>query len=257
MKTTTDSNISTTTLKALTVLDFLGEQRNPVTVMEVAAGVGVDRATAYRMLMTLFQAGYVRRDAVLKNYRLSFKVLSLGQYILDDGERAGMIMECLRKISQETGETVHYAVLDDDVAVLLYRVKGTQRVAVDFHIGARSPLTVSSVGKVLLAFQDIRLTEAILARGMPRLTPHTITDPEVMRKELSTIRKQGYAYDDLEYAPDMRCLAVPVFENGGEVPGGISISGPSSRIDYEMLDQLRVVVQKHATELSRALGGLP
>jgi len=251
-----DSNISATALKALGVLDFVGEQRRPVTVNEVATGIGVDRATAYRMLMTLAQAGYVLKEADAKHYRLSFKVLSLARHLVDEDERARHILTCLRRISDETGETVHYSVLERDAAVLVFRAKGTQRVAVDFQIGDRSPLPCTSIGKVLLAYQDLRATEAIIARGLPKVAPNTITSPDALRQALVLTRAQGFAFDDLEFAPDMRCVAVPVFENGGEVPGGIAISGPSSRFDLEKLDALREVAMRHAAALSRQLGGL-
>lgn len=252
----TDSNVSATALKALSVLDFVGGQRRPVTVNDVAAGIGVDRATAYRMLMTLAQSGYVLKEADAKHYRLSFKVLSLARHLVDEDERARHILACLRRISDETGETVHYSVLERDAAVLVFRAKGTQRVAVDFQIGDRSPLPCTSIGKVLLAYQDRRATEAIIARGLPKVAPKTITDPDALRLELARVRAQGFAYDDLEFAADMRCLAVPVFENAGEVPGGIAISGPSSRFDLEKLALLRDVAMRHSTELSRVLGGL-
>ena len=250
-----DTNISATALKALKVLDFIGEQRRALSVVEVADGIGADRATAYRMLMTLVQAGYVTRDHSSKNYRLSFKVLSVGRHLLGDDERGIRIMDCLRAISEATGETVHYAALEREQSVLLYRVKGTQRVGVDFQIGDRSALHCTSIGKVLLAYQDVRMVEKLLAQGLQKVAPQTITQPEAFRAELARIRAQAYAYDDLEFAADMRCVAVPVFEKGGEVPGGISISGPSSRFDLAMLDRLRAVIAGHAVELSKQLGG--
>jgi DNA-binding IclR family transcriptional regulator len=251
-----DSNVSATALKALAVLDLMGEQRKPLTVAEVAEQVGADRATAYRMLMTLVQAGYVRRDAGAKLYRLSFKILSLARHLVGEDERANQILATLRRISEETGETVHYSMLDHDAAVLVFRAKGTQRVAVDFQIGDRSPLHCSSIGKVLLAYQDARATEAVIDAGLARVAPNTITDPDHLRREVAAVQAQGYAYDDLEFAPDMRCLAVPVFENGGAVPGGIAISGPSSRFDHAKLDALRKVAALHADALSRSLGGV-
>ena len=254
--TEVDTNISATALKALNVLDFIGEQRRPLSVMEVADGIGADRATAYRMLMTLVQAGYVMRDQSSRTYRLSFKVLSLGRHLLGDDERASRIMDCLRDISEATGETVHYAALERDHTVLLFRAKGTQRVSVDIQIGDRSALHCTSIGKVLLAYQDARLVEAVIARGLPKVAPQTITEPEAFRAELARVRAQAYAYDDLEFAADMRCVALPVFEKGGEVPGGISISGPSSRFDLAKLDALRLVAMPRGAELSRQLGGI-
>lgn len=250
-----DSNISATALKALTVLDFIGEQKRALTVQDVAEGIGADRATAYRMLMTLVHSGYVVRDASQKTYRLSFKVLSLARYLVSDDERSVQILNCLREISDETGETVHYSALDSDCAVLVFRVKGTQRVSVDFQIGDRSPLPCTSIGKVLLAYSDARFTDQIIARGLPKVAPRTITDPEELRHELMRVRAQRYAFDDMEFSHDMRCLAIPVFEKGGQVPGGIAISGPSSRFDLEKLESLRQTAMPHAAELSRKLGG--
>ena len=250
-----DSNVSATALKALSVLDYIGEQRRPVSVPQVAGAMGADRSTAYRMLMTLVQAGYVARNGD-KSYRLSFKPLTLSRHLVGEDERAQHIVETLRAISDATGETVHYSVLEGDSAVLVFRAKGTQRVSVDFQIGDRSPLHCTSIGKVLLAYQDARVVEAIIAKGLPKVAPKTITGGDALRRALTKIRAQSYAFDDLEFAPDMRCVAVPVFEKNGEVPGGIAISGPSSRFDIKHLERLRDIALEHATGLSRTLGGL-
>ena len=165
------------------------------------------------------------------------------------------ILNCLRQISDETGETVHYSALDMDCAVLVFRVKGTQRVSVDFQIGDRSPLLCTSIGKVLLAYSDWRFAEKIIGRGLPKVAPKTITDAHQLRHELSRVRAQGYAFDDMESSDDMRCLAIPVFEKGGHVPGGIAISEPSSRFDLDKLDRLRALAMPYAADLSRMLGG--
>ena len=251
-----DSNVSSTAIKALRVLDFVGNQRRAVSVADVSGEIGVDRATAYRMLMTLVEAGYLVRDAGGKSYKLSFKVLTLARNLVSDDERTTKILATLKAISEATSETVHYSVLERQSAVLAFRVKGTQRVSVDFQIGDRSLLTCTSIGKVLLAYQDTRFVERVLARGLVKTAPNTITDPELFRRELALVRAQGYAFDDLEYAPDMRCLALPVFEKGGEVPGGIAISGPASRFDRARLESLRATAAPFAHQLSRSLGGL-
>ena len=250
-----DSNISATALKALAALDFLGEQRRPVTVLQVAEALGADRTSAYRMLQTLVQAGYVMREGD-KAYRLSFKPLTLTRHLLAEDDRAQQILVTLRAISEATGETVHYSLLERDSVVLVYHAKGTQRVAVDFRIGDRSPLHCTSIGKVLLAYGDVRLVEATIASGLAKVAPKTITDGGALRRELARIRSQGYAFDDMEFAADMRCMAVPVFESGGTVPGGIAISGPASRFDTRHLEWLRDIVLPQATALSRNLGGI-
>ena len=66
--------------------------------------------------------------------------------------------------------------------------------------------------------------------------------PDELRRSLARIRVDGYAFDDLEF--DMRCVSLPVFENGGEVPGGIAISGPASRFDLDKLETFRVIATR-------------
>ena len=250
-----DSNKSSTVLRALRVLEFLASARRPLSVAEVAEGVSADRSTAYRMLLTLLEAGYVTRDELLKTYRLGFRLLSLTRSLLTSGDRSRLVSRALERISDRTSETVHYCVIDGDATVLVQRVKGTQLVAVDFEIGDRSPLHCTSIGKAILAFQDTRKVEEIIAKGLPRTAEKTIVDPAPFRKEMEKIRVQGYAIDDREFHDDMRCVAVPIFERDGTVMSGISLSGPSSRYTLAKLDQLRLEAVEAARELTRQLGG--
>jgi DNA-binding IclR family transcriptional regulator len=250
------SNKSATALRALYVLEILADAGRPLAVAEVASGIGADRSTAYRMLMTLLEAGYVIRDTTLKNYQLGYKLLSLTRSILNPNERTELINDCLRRIAERTKETVHYCVLDRDATVLVQRAKGTQLVAVDFQIGDRSPLHCTAIGKLLLAYQDARAAEAVINRGLRRVAAKTITDADRFRAELRKIRAQGFAFDDREFHDEMRCVAVPLFEKGGVVLAGISLSGPSSRFTLKKLDKLRLDAAEVSRELSRKLGGL-
>jgi DNA-binding IclR family transcriptional regulator len=138
--------------------------------------------------------------------------------------------------------------------VLVYRAKGTQLVSVDFKIGDRAPLHCTSIGKALLAFQDARVAEAVIARGLPKVAPNTITDAATFRAELQKVRRQGFAFDDLEFHDDMRCVAVPVFEADGAVRAGISLSGPASRYSLAKLEELKDRSVIAAGNLARRLG---
>jgi DNA-binding IclR family transcriptional regulator len=254
-RTTVDPNKSTTALRALRVLETLAQARGAVSAADVAKVIGAERSTAYRMLMTLMEAGYVVRDPRSRAYRLSHKNLALSRPLLNDEERTEMVAHCLRQISAQTGETVHYSVLERDCAVLVQRAKGSQLVTVDFQIGDRGPLHCTSIGKVLLAYQDAADIEAAIKRGLPRAARNTTTQAGALRAELRKVRAQGYAYDDFEFADDMRCVAVPVIEKDGRVTGGISLSGPASRYTLQKLRELRDVAMAAARELSGKLGG--
>ncbi|MFB0535703.1 MAG: IclR family transcriptional regulator [Anaerolineae bacterium] len=251
------TNRSSTALKALKVLEAVAASSQPVSVSEVAQRVDIDGSTAYRMLRTLVDAGYVVQDEISKRYRLSYKVVSLSRNLLAENKVTRLIHERLEQITAETRETLHLSVLDGNETVLILQVKGTQLVKVDFQIGDRVPLHCTSIGKVLLAFQDVQYIEEIIAAGLPKMASNTITDPDELRKELQRIRSQGYATDDREFSDNMRCVAVPIFESGGRVHRGISISGPDFRFTFERLEELKDPLLKVSWELSEQLGGLP
>lgn len=248
---------SSTALKALKTLEIVADTPADLSVQELAEKLGTDKTTAYRMLITLEEAGYVARDESGKRYSLTYKVVSLSRNLLAENEVSKLVIQTLREISSATQETLHFSVLDRDEAVLVHRVKGAQLVNVDFQIGDRSPLHATSIGKVLLAYQDYRYIEDVVSNGLRRYAENTRTDPDDLRRELQLIRSQGYAYDDHEFSDSMRCLAVPVFEGGGRLTGGISISGPDFRFTPEKLEELKDPLMDGANRLSRHLGGLP
>ncbi len=239
------------------MLEAVAAAQQPISLSEVADEVGLDKTTTYRMLNTLVSAGYVVRDEASKQYSLSYKVVHLSRNLLADNEVSKLTWETLSEITSETRETTHLCVLDGQQTVLIQKVKGTQLVAVDFQIGDRSPLHSTAIGKALLAFQDIRFIEQVIAAGLPKMASNTITDPGAFRQEMHRVRAQGYAIDDREFSDSMRCIAVPIFEHDGHVRMGISMSGPDTRFTLEKLEELKGVLLRASRELSSRLGGTP
>ena len=252
-----NSDTSSTAFKALRVLEIVAASSQPVTLSYVADSVGIDKSTTYRMLNTLVEAGYVIRDNVSKRYSLSYKVIYLSRNLLADNEISRQSRQILEELTAATQETVHLNILDDHQTVVIQKVRGTQLVAVDFQIGDRSRLHCTSIGKALLAFQDVRFIEEVIASGLPQMASNTITDPGLFRKELHHIRSQGYALDDHEFSDSMRCIAAPIFESGGQVRMGISISGPDTRFTPAKLEELKVALLEATWTLSERLGGTP
>lgn len=247
--------VSSTTLKALRVLEAVAAEPRPLALADIARATALDKSAAHRMLATLLAAGYVRQDDESRRYSLSYRVVSLSRNLLADNEVIRLARETLEAISSETGEGVHLAVLDGMETVLVQRVKGSQLVAVDFQVGDRSRLHCTSIGKALLAYQSEDEIERVIEAGLPALTANTITDPAALRRELRQVRERGYAIDDHELYDYMRCIAVPVFERDSPVRMGISCSGPEGRFTHEYLEQLRGPMLAASRELTAKLGG--
>ncbi len=249
-------NKSATALRALSVLEVVGEAKKPVTVAEVAAGIQADRSTAYRMLMTLVEAGYVVKNPENKTYKLSYKVVSLCRHLLEDNNKTDLIRAHLHKLTTLSGESAQFSVLNNNHTVIIQCTKGQQLVSVNFNIGDSKPLHCTSIGKLLLAYQTDDYIDRVIAEGLPKFASKTITDSEQLKKELQLIHEQGYAYNDMELSDDMRCVAVPIFDADGYVDSGISLAGPQSRYSFEYLAELKDIAQGVARSLSTALAGL-
>lgn len=251
MKHQRDTNKSSTALRAFQVLETVARDGAPLSATEIARRIGLDRATCYRMLRTIEEAGYLVREADSKNFRMSRRVVSLAKHLLAEDEDRLLVSQTLKRISAESGETSHYSELDRDGVILTQRSKGTQLVAVDFQIGERSALHMTSVGKAILAFQPPDFIKAYLQKPLAHSTPHTITDPVALSAELDRIRADGIAYDHYELALGMKCVAVPTREPNGTVRAGISISGPDSRFSETKLRDLGWLIAAEVEILQR------
>lgn len=247
-------NKSSTVQKALNVLETVARSRSPISSIDVAKSTGYDKSTAYRLLSTLEDAGYINRDSEAKKYQLSYKIIELGRNLYADDQLYILVQEALQEIAQITGETVHYSVIENDRTVIVAKATGVQLLSVDFHIGDSAKLHCTSIGKALLAFQDKVTIEGVISAGLPKVAKNTITDPMLLRKELERIREAGYAFDDCELADDMRCVAVPLVMRGGIVRQGFSISGPISRFTDVKLEALKEPMLEISRRLSLKLG---
>jgi IclR family transcriptional regulator, KDG regulon repressor len=252
---TKSAELSTTVIKALVLLEIVADSSQSLSLSEIASRASFDRSTAYRLLNTLVEAGYLLRDDTSRHYRLSYRLVALSRNLLADNEVSRMTLQVLERIAAETGESVHFSALDGMQTVLIQKVKGTQLVAVDFQLGDRSMLHCTSIGKAVLAFQDAPFVEKVIAAGLPALASRTITDADALRQELARVCANGYALDDHEFSDNMRCIAVPVFGSDGRVSSGISISGPDSRFNFEKLEELKTPLLAGAREISRRMGG--
>lgn len=244
---------SSTVLKALKIIEEVGDHRNGVALGDVAAAVELDRSTAYRLLGTLVDAGYLIRSEETKRYRLSYKLISISRYLLADIGPEDIIRKKLEELARITQEAAHFSVLDGNQAVIRLRAKGSHMLSVAFKIGDRSDLHCTSIGKVLLAYQDAKYLDKFLTRPLPKVASKTITDPDKLRLELERVRRQGHAFDELEFAEDMCCVAAPLFGPRGKLLGGINLAGPRSRLGPARMEELAQILVTAAKELSDSM----
>lgn len=252
-----DSELILSTLdKGLHVLEVLAEVESVagLTLTELSRMLGMHRTTLLRMLTTLQARGYVSRDPVSDRYQLGMKVLALSATLLRRLDIRQVARPMLQALCAETGELVHLVVLDDSAVVTIERLEGNQTISLRTELGARRPAYCTASGKAILATMSAGEVAAILAHGMPPMTPRTITSPAVMEQHLAEVLRRGFAWDDEERNEGVRCVAAPIFGHEGRAVGAVSIAAPMLRTPWERLWSLGDAVTRAAVAVSRELG---
>ena len=111
-------------------------------------------------------------------------------------------------------------------------------------------------GKVMMAHLPEERLARILARGLPSLTKHTITDPQQLRSQLHRIQQVGYGIAEQELEEGLSAVASAIWNHDGQVVAVISVSGPSFRLPGDSLEELGVTVKQAADSVSRKIGYL-
>src|SRR5690606_13103672 len=124
-----------------------------------------------------------------------------------------------------TGQTTHLVVLSGKEGVYIDKIEGEKAVIRYSYLGRKVPLHCSAVGKVLTAFQTKEVQERLLKDyTFTAHTSFTIENKDIFEQVLAAVRENGYAYDNEENEPGVRCVAAPVFDYSGQIVAAISLS---------------------------------
>ena len=240
--------------RGLHILEMLGAAVEPLRVTEIAGVLKVDKSTAYRLLHTLQARGYVSQVET-RRYRLGSKCIELGSLALKTIDMRMQARPFLEELADQTGQTIHLAVLSNIEAIYVDMVQGSSVITISTDVGMEAPGHCTASGKALFAhLSPEQLRQIYSGRELPQFTPSTITDLASLEAHLQVVREQGYAVDDEERYQGVRCMAAPVFDHHGQVIASISVSGPSSQMYLKRIKELKGPVIKVATQLSAKLG---
>lgn len=251
----TDQNTIKSLDRAMQVLAHLGGHSG-LSLSEIATDLDQSPATVYRILVTLERRGLVELDPADQHWHVGARAFVIGSRFLRRTSLAERARPIMRALMEQSGETANLGVVQGDAVLFLGQVETQETIRAFFPPGTLSPLHASGIGKALLAqMPEERREQVLRSADLTAYTPHTLTDADALRRDLAAIRARGYAVDDEERNPGMRCIAAAVFDLHGEAVGGLSVSGPSSRVDPASTERLGRMVARAAADLSRALGG--
>lgn len=237
--------------RATRLLDALANEAEPITLKALSANTGLHPSTAHRILNDLVVARYVERvDS--GTYQLGMRLLELGSLVRGRLNVREAAIESMQSLHKLTGQTVNLSIQQGDEIVYVDRAwserSGMQVVRA---IGGRAPLHLTSTGKLFLCALDPRQVRAYATRtGLAGNTKNSITSIEHLERELAFVRHHGYARDNEELEPGVRCIAAGIYDDAGRLVAGLSISAPAERLQDAWVQQL----VETARTISEALG---
>lgn len=241
--------------RSLDILELMTRREARLTFRQISVALELPRSSLHGLLATLIESNWVEYDRDTGTYWLGIKSVAAGNaYLraLDIPDRARPFMEKIRDVIDET---VQLSVLDGRFNVYVGKVDGTQTLALASAVGRKLPAHATGVGKVLLAGLHPADVERLLdSVDLEQFTEQTVVEKTALYRCLDLIRKRGYATDDEEYTIGVRCVAVPLRNQVGQVIAAMSVSVPAIRFGTERFEQALALLLEAASAISASLG---
>lgn len=243
-------------LRTLQVLHAFAMPPHRLGLAEIIDKLGLERNQAYRSLKTLEAAGFlVATDDARFEPGAAAAALATATTRFHNTAVIDVAGPFLDRLSQQTRETVHLIIRSGDRAVCVDRRESPQNVRLASILGRSVPLHVGAVPKAILAWLPASERAVHVARlaEQPAYTDKSITDPHRLEAELELIRQQGYSISDEDFDAHAKGVGAPIFGGEGTVVGGVSVGGPSFRVDDATLRRFAGFVKEVAQEITNML----
>lgn len=234
--------------RGLRILEILAGSPGGISVTELAEQLDLDKGSASRLVSTLASHAYAEKDAISRRYFLGPQVVSLSRSLLSRLPLREVAKPFLRELMEKTGECSHVGILAQGRVLYIDQVESPASLRVNAEVGLLAPLHCTALGKVFLAYG-----RGLQPQELERFTENTLVTVDALRKNLELVRQLGYAVDDEEYDPGVRCLAAPIFDYREKVIGSIGISGPITRMTTTRLPAYAELVLKISHNLSEKM----
>lgn len=241
--------------RAVDVLMSFSAARPTLSLGEIADITGLSKPTVFRILASLRTRDLVRTISDSGHYCLGYGVLALAAITRVQPNLTEAAAPYMRRLRDETAETVVLSVRDGDDRVHLVQFESPQQTRRVVSIGERVPLYAGAAGRIFLADDDDQALADYLSRtDLSELGPQTITVSDDLRARIHQVRKRGYDTGNRERTRDGGGIAAGVRDYTGAVTATLHIICPSSRFTQHMLDHCVPLLMSATRSLSKELG---
>jgi len=243
--------------RGLLILEAVGKSSEPVSLGHLAAVLGVDRSSAFRLANTLRRRGFLAHPSDSKEYVLGPSVWRLSRQYDWSKMLVKVAHDQLKRLAASTNETAHVAVREGRRALFIDHVTTSHVIAVAGQTGELSPLYCTAHGKALLSdFSEQDMAKLLGGKQLKPYTRNTVQNVRSLAAECEQVRATGVATDEAEYIEGVHCLAAPIRDRDGAVIASIGISAPAARMSRQVARESAVKVAAAADQIRELLESL-
>lgn len=239
---------------AMDLLVSLADAGGELGVSDVARRVGLSKAAVHGLLATLESRQLVTRDAASARYRLGWGLYELGSAVAQESNLVQVARPHLRALAEQMGETALLGVLDQGSVLYVDWAESTSGLRMVGAAGARSPLHATASGKFWLAHQDEGFKQRFLAEPLRAYTAKTVTEPDLLRRQLLETARRGYAACWQEHELGLCSIAGGVVDSRSRLVATVSLAGPAPRITRRNATGFADAIRACTRDIGRQLG---
>lgn len=243
--------------KSIMVLNAFGPRNEELGTRELSRILGFSSSTVSRILQVFLKHNMVQKNPNNNKYQLGTGIMMLGNSVNPTVEKNNILSIAephLLELNRTTQENVALVVLSKDRIIIMRELESSLRIKPEQNpIGIEPNWHASASVRAILSFSEEKLRQKFFKRKREKYTPQTITDLNILKKQLIKIRKTGVSFDFGEKFEDVWAVASPIFNQKKEPIGAIGTYGPSFRIKERLETELAELTRKSAQQISNSV----
>jgi DNA-binding IclR family transcriptional regulator len=241
--------------RATDIISLFSVSQPSLGITQIAALLGLNKATAWGLVTTLHNQGFLQQDAETQKYSVGSKLFEMGMVYYESLEINARGSKPAHDLASRTGFIARLGVWDRNSVLITLLAMPKAEDSLSHQIGPRIPAYCSGIGKALLAFIEKDELDEYLERTV--LTPHasgTIVSRDLLIADLESARRTGYSVSREEMIPGLVALGAPVYGKGRKLAGAISIGGLPVNVTQKQIARYGEELLRAAREASQAMG---
>jgi DNA-binding IclR family transcriptional regulator len=239
--------------RALEVLLCFSVDTPALSMTEISVMVGINKSTVHRLLATLEEKRFVRRDPETGIYRLGFQLLQMANLTLEDVNIRHVSLPFMRKLNEEFRETVDLAILDGDEVMFVDALESPQRIKLAAAPGQHLPAYNTASGKAILSLLPEREIVWIYKKYNQESGPGFESNLEAFLDDLAETRQRGYALDCEGLEAGINAVGSPIRGVNNRPIASLAIAGPSYRLDLSLMHTIGKKLVAATKEISNII----